>query len=319
MTDAAAAVPTGTPGGKAFYVTTPIYYVNDAPHIGHAYTTVAGDVLTRWHRQRGEDVWFLTGTDEHGQKILRAAEAAGMTPAGVDRPTSSRPPGSPCSRPSTPPTTTSSAPPSRGTRDRVQEFWQTLYDDGRGLPGQLRGPLLRRLRGVQAPGRADRRRGRRASSARSTAARSSGSPRRTTSSGSRRTPTSCSSSTRSTRTSSSRRAPATRSLVRQAGPAGPLDLAVDVRLGHPGPVGRQARPLRLDRRAAQLRHRGRLRRRGRRREVRATPGRPDVHLVGKDILRFHAVIWPAMLMAAGLDRCRARSSPTAGCSSAARR
>ena len=51
---------------KAFYLTTPIYYVNDVPHIGHAYTTVAGDVLTRWHRQRGDDVWFLTGTDEHG-------------------------------------------------------------------------------------------------------------------------------------------------------------------------------------------------------------------------------------------------------------
>ncbi|HEX2810093.1 MAG TPA: methionine--tRNA ligase, partial [Kineosporiaceae bacterium] len=65
---------------KAFYVTTPIYYVNDAPHIGHAYTTVAGDVLTRWHRQRGERVHFLTGTDEHGEKILRAAEANGMTP-----------------------------------------------------------------------------------------------------------------------------------------------------------------------------------------------------------------------------------------------
>ena len=60
---------------KTFYVTTPIYYVNDAPHIGHAYTTVAGDVLTRWHRLRGDDVFYLTGTDEHGQKILRTAEA----------------------------------------------------------------------------------------------------------------------------------------------------------------------------------------------------------------------------------------------------
>ena len=64
----------------SFYVTTPIYYVNDAPHIGHAYTTVAGDVLSRWHRQRGEQVWFLTGTDEHGQKVQRTAEAHGMTP-----------------------------------------------------------------------------------------------------------------------------------------------------------------------------------------------------------------------------------------------
>ena len=64
----------------AFYVTTPIYYVNDAPHIGHAYTTTAGDVLTRWHRQRGEQVWYLTGVDEHGTKVQRAAEAGGVPP-----------------------------------------------------------------------------------------------------------------------------------------------------------------------------------------------------------------------------------------------
>src|SRR3954468_10403664 len=63
-----------------FYVTTPIYYVNDVPHIGHAYTTVAGDVLTRWRRLWGDDVFFLTGTDEHGLKVQRAAEARGVTP-----------------------------------------------------------------------------------------------------------------------------------------------------------------------------------------------------------------------------------------------
>ncbi len=63
-----------------FYVTTPIYYVNDAPHIGHAYTTTAGDFLTRWHRQRGEDVWYLTGVDEHGTKVQRAADGGGVTP-----------------------------------------------------------------------------------------------------------------------------------------------------------------------------------------------------------------------------------------------
>jgi methionyl-tRNA synthetase len=67
-------------GGKAFYVSTPIYYVNDAPHLGHAYTTVAGDVLSRWHRQRGEKVWYLTGSDEHGQKVMRTAEAKGLSP-----------------------------------------------------------------------------------------------------------------------------------------------------------------------------------------------------------------------------------------------
>ncbi len=65
---------------ETFYVTTPIYYVNDLPHIGHAYTTVAADVLARYYRYAGRDVFFLTGTDEHGQKVEKAAEAAGETP-----------------------------------------------------------------------------------------------------------------------------------------------------------------------------------------------------------------------------------------------
>ncbi|MGI8793467.1 MAG: methionine--tRNA ligase [Acidimicrobiales bacterium] len=63
-----------------FYVTTPIYYANDAPHIGHAYTTVIGDAMCRWRRLHGDDVFYLTGTDEHGLKMLRAAEAAGEPP-----------------------------------------------------------------------------------------------------------------------------------------------------------------------------------------------------------------------------------------------
>ena len=66
--------------GDSFYVTTPIFYVNDVPHIGHAYAEVAADVLARWHRQRGNDTWFLTGTDEHGQKIMRSAAANDVTP-----------------------------------------------------------------------------------------------------------------------------------------------------------------------------------------------------------------------------------------------
>lgn len=63
-----------------FYVTTPIYYVNDAPHIGHAYTTVTADALARWHRLVGDDVLFLTGTDEHGLKVARTAESNGLSP-----------------------------------------------------------------------------------------------------------------------------------------------------------------------------------------------------------------------------------------------
>jgi methionyl-tRNA synthetase len=63
-----------------FFVTTPIYYVNDQPHIGHAYTTLAADILARYGRARGREVFFLTGTDEHGQKVQRAAEEKGRTP-----------------------------------------------------------------------------------------------------------------------------------------------------------------------------------------------------------------------------------------------
>ncbi|HTZ81638.1 MAG TPA: methionine--tRNA ligase [Candidatus Acidoferrales bacterium] len=65
---------------KKFYITTPIYYVNARPHIGHAYTTIACDTIARRHRLLGDDTFFLTGTDEHGQKIERAAQAAGKTP-----------------------------------------------------------------------------------------------------------------------------------------------------------------------------------------------------------------------------------------------
>ncbi|HMZ25700.1 MAG TPA: class I tRNA ligase family protein, partial [Elusimicrobiota bacterium] len=71
---------------KPYYLTTPIYYANDVPHIGHAYTTIAADVLARWKRLSGARVHFLTGTDEHGAKIAQAAGAAGQTPrAYLDR------------------------------------------------------------------------------------------------------------------------------------------------------------------------------------------------------------------------------------------
>ncbi|MEW5724114.1 MAG: methionine--tRNA ligase [Thermodesulfobacteriota bacterium] len=66
---------------KRFYVTTPIYYVNARPHLGHAYTTIVNDVLNRFHRLRGYETYFLTGTDEHGDKIVQAAQAEGIPPA----------------------------------------------------------------------------------------------------------------------------------------------------------------------------------------------------------------------------------------------
>jgi len=65
---------------RAFYITTPIYYVNASPHIGHAYTTIVADVLARYHRLTGEETFFVTGTDEHGDKIAEAAQKAGVTP-----------------------------------------------------------------------------------------------------------------------------------------------------------------------------------------------------------------------------------------------
>ncbi len=65
---------------KTFYLTTPIYYINGLPHIGHTFTTVLTDVIARYHRLFGEDVFFLTGTDEHGQKAERASHDLGITP-----------------------------------------------------------------------------------------------------------------------------------------------------------------------------------------------------------------------------------------------
>ncbi|MET9023412.1 methionine--tRNA ligase [Actinopolymorpha sp. NPDC004070] len=125
--------------GKAFYVTTPIYYVNDKPHIGHAYTTVAADVLARWHRQRGEKVWFLTGTDEHGQKVMRSAEVNGVTPREwADQLVET------AWKPVLETIDASNDDFIRTTEsrhtERVREFWQHLYDAGQVFPGTYEGP-----------------------------------------------------------------------------------------------------------------------------------------------------------------------------------
>ena len=123
----------------AFYVTTPIYYVNDAPHIGHAYTTVAADVLARWHRQRGERTWFLTGTDEHGQKVMRTAESNGVSPQEwCDRLVET------AWKPVLGTLNVSNEDFIRTTderhRRRVQEFWQGLHDRGEVYEGTYEGP-----------------------------------------------------------------------------------------------------------------------------------------------------------------------------------
>lgn len=111
-----------------FYVTTPIYYVNDVPHIGHAYTTIAADVAARFHRLRGDEVFFLTGTDEHGQKILKAAEDRGLGPQEhVDAIV-------PTWKALWERLEISNDDFIRTTEERhttrVQEFWQRLYDAG---------------------------------------------------------------------------------------------------------------------------------------------------------------------------------------------
>ncbi|MGX4732014.1 methionine--tRNA ligase [Kitasatospora griseola] len=139
------------PSTDAYYVTTPIYYVNDRPHLGHAYTTVAGDVLTRWHRQRGEDVWYLTGTDEHGQKILRTAEAHGVTPQEwCDRLVEEawKPLWQHLGIANDDFVRTTQA---RHT-DRVQEFVQDLYDKGEIYRGSYTGPYCVGCEEYKLPG-----------------------------------------------------------------------------------------------------------------------------------------------------------------------
>lgn len=134
-----------------FYVTTPIYYVNDAPHIGHAYTTTAGDVLTRWHRQRGEGVWFLTGVDEHGTKVQRAAELGGVTPQDwVDRLVDD------AWRPVLGTINAANDDFIRTTesrhKERVQKFWEVVRDNGFVYEADYEGPYCVGCEEFKLPG-----------------------------------------------------------------------------------------------------------------------------------------------------------------------
>jgi methionyl-tRNA synthetase len=135
----------------AYYVTTPIYYVNDAPHIGHAYTTTAGDVLTRWRRQRGDDVWYLTGVDEHGTKVQRAAEAGGVSPQQwVDRLVEDS------WRPVLATIDAANDDFIRTTeprhKQRVQFFWQTVRDNGYVYEADYEGPYCVGCEEFKLPG-----------------------------------------------------------------------------------------------------------------------------------------------------------------------
>jgi methionyl-tRNA synthetase len=111
-----------------FYLTTPIFYVNDVPHIGHAYNIVCADAFARWHRLLGDETWFLTGTDEHGLKVMRAAEAVGRSPREHADVTSQR------FRDAWAQLNISNDDFIRTTEDRharsVQAFLQRVYDNG---------------------------------------------------------------------------------------------------------------------------------------------------------------------------------------------
>ena len=137
--------------GSTYYVTTPIYYVNDAPHIGHAYTTTAGDVLTRWHRQRGESVWYLTGVDEHGTKVQRAAAAGGVTPQQwCDRLVTQ------AWRPVLETIDAANDDFIRTTEERhrlgVQRFWEVLRERGHVYEGSYEGPYCVGCEEFKLPG-----------------------------------------------------------------------------------------------------------------------------------------------------------------------
>ena len=139
----------------SFSITTPIYYATAAPSIGSAYTTVAADMAARWHRQRGESVWFLTGTDEHGEKVLRAAEAHGVTPQQwADKVVAEE------WLPVLSVIDASNDDFIRTTEERhtrrVQEFWQRLYDKGLVYKGVYQGPYCVDCEEFKLAGRPDR-------------------------------------------------------------------------------------------------------------------------------------------------------------------
>ena len=289
-------------GRGPFYVTTPIYYVNAAPHLGHAYTVIACDVLARHHRQRGEDVFFLTGTDEHGEPVALAAEAQGISPQRARRPQRRALQGADAA----------AGGVQRLLHPHERRGAQAPRPGGAAAgprqrphaPGHLRGLVLPALRGLQ-----DRDRDRAGQhAARSTRSRSSGSRRRT---GSSTSPRSRSASSSCTPSRPDFVQPGTRrnealSFIKSGlqdvslsrgkitwGVPVPWDpghvfyVWFDALLNYYTALG-YARP-------------------GEDLTDRFWPA--TYHVIGKDILKFHTVFWPALLMAAELRAARARLRP----------
>ena len=277
----------------SFYVTTPIYYVNAAPHLGHAYSTIAADVMARHMRQRGEDVFFLTGTDEHGEPVALAAEKRGRQ----RRRSSST---------ATPRASAALMPRLNASNDffirttdpehkaKVQEILSTIRDNGHVYKGTYEGWYCPRCADFKTEAEAgeDHR-------ARSTASRSCARRRTTTSSACRPSRTTCCASTTSSRTSSCRATATTRRA--RSSPAGcrtsrsagrRCDGASTCR-GTPTHVFYVWFDALLNYYTALGYARD-----GEDLTERFWPA--QFHLIGKDILKFHTVFWPAMLMAAGL-------------------
>ena len=199
-----------------FYVTTPIYYVNSHPHLGHLYTTLVADAVARYQRQRGRDTYFLTGTDEHGQNIERAAAAAGLpVKQHVDNYVAefqemfAR----------------FHLDPAHGGYDQwirttdeahrrgAAELWRRVREAGYIYKGEYQGWYCINCNSFYTEDETPAGAGRRRCSARSTTARSSASPRRVTSSSSRLSRSGCSRTTRRTPSSSGPRRGATRCSV----------------------------------------------------------------------------------------------------------
>ena len=254
---------------SAFYVTTPIYYVNAAPHLGHAYTTIAADVLARHHRQRGEDVFFLTGTDEHGEPVALAAEREGVDAAGARRPQRRALQGARAAA-RAPPTTSSSAPATRATSSACRRCCSASTTTATSTRAPTRAGTARAARTSRPRPR----------SPRATPARSTTSPLDARAGGQLvlpplRLPGAA--------RAALRRAPGLRAAARAAttrrsrsSRGGLQDVSLSraqAQLGRAGPVGPEPRLLRLVRRAAQLLH-------GARRFARAGRG-PDRRRSGR--------------------------------------
>ncbi len=231
-----------------YYVTTPIYYVNAEPHLGHAYSTMAADILARHMRQRGEDVFFLTGTDEHGEPIELAAEREGISPQELaDRNAEKFRELMPIIDATNDFFIRTSDP---RHAERVAEIIQRVYDNGWVTQGHLRGLVLPALRGLQDRARAGARpdlpdpRDRAGEAARGELVLPA-----------LRLPGAARSAIRGTAGLRRPRLPPQRGgLLHQAGPRGRLPLAAAAEVGDEAALGSRAAHVRLVRRAAQLLH-----------------------------------------------------------------